>query len=384
MSEASTNLALPYLQSAQAQKHVTVNEALTRLDALVQLSALSATTTAEPGTPADGAVYILPAGKTGAAWDAMADGDLAYYVDGAWQAITPREGWIAFVRDANQVLAFDGAAWALVQGTKLVSLSATDKILGRISSGAGAAEEIAFTDQAQQLCDDASFADMRTTLGLGSAATKNTGTSGASVPLLDAQNDWSMRQDFNGGVNVNDGTTQGGTITLGTGLNGVFSASGGTLTVNGAGYTLAMGGALWRPTADNNTDLGSASFRFQDIFAVNGTIQTSDAREKTPLQPVPESVKRAVRRIVDGVGTYQRRASVAAKGEDAARLHVGVTAQDVAAAFAAEGEDPRRWALFCADALEDEAGGEGAVRMRLGLRYDQLLCLALAVLSEGR
>lgn len=49
---------------------------------------------------------------------------------------------------------------------KLQNVSATDKILGRVSSGAGDAEEITFTDQAQQLADDVSFSAMRTTLGL--------------------------------------------------------------------------------------------------------------------------------------------------------------------------------------------------------------------------
>ena len=74
----STRLGLPYLAAAQAQKHITVNESLLRLDALVQLSARSATTTAQPASPSDGDIYILPSGKTGAAWGAMAAGALAY------------------------------------------------------------------------------------------------------------------------------------------------------------------------------------------------------------------------------------------------------------------------------------------------------------------
>jgi len=275
---------------------------------------------------------------------------------------------------------------------KMQNVSATDRILGRISSGAGDPEEVVFTDQAQQLCDDTSFADMRTTLGLGTAATQNTGTSGANVPLLDGQNDWSMRQDFNGAINVNDGTTQGGVITLGTGFNSVFSASGGTLTINAAAYTLAMGGTLWRPTVDNNTDLGSASFRFQDIFATNGTIQTSDARDKTALTPIPEGVRRAARRIMAGVGVFQWRASVAEKGAGGARLHVGVTAQAVRDAFLAEGEDPTRWGLFCEDEVVVEEITKKApwwrfwnrtdetspvTIKRLGVRYTQLCMLLL-------
>jgi hypothetical protein len=79
----STRLSLPYLAAAQAQKHVTVNESLLRLDAVVQLSARSATTSAQPASPSDGDVYLLPAGKTGVAWGVMADGAIAYFRDTA-------------------------------------------------------------------------------------------------------------------------------------------------------------------------------------------------------------------------------------------------------------------------------------------------------------
>lgn len=107
----STNLGFPYLAGGQAQKHVTVNESLLLLDALVQLSAISATTTAQPGSPSDGAVYFLPSGKTGADWGGMTNGSLAYYRDGAWEEIAPREGWIAYVKDVDYALAYSGSAW---------------------------------------------------------------------------------------------------------------------------------------------------------------------------------------------------------------------------------------------------------------------------------
>jgi len=108
---ASTHLNLPFLVAAQAQKYITVNESLLRLDALVQLSVVSSSLSAEPASPADGAIYILPAGKTGAAWSAMADEALAYYRDGAWEALAPREGWIAFDRASARLLMHDGSGW---------------------------------------------------------------------------------------------------------------------------------------------------------------------------------------------------------------------------------------------------------------------------------
>lgn len=161
----TSNLMLPFLAVGQAQKHVTVNESLRRLDAVVQLSVVSATTAAQPSSPADGSVYIVPVGKSGSDWAAWANWSPGYYRDGAWEQLTPREGWLAFVQDADQLLHYTGSAWALFAPGKLVTLSASDRVLGRVSSGAGEAEEIAFTEQAQQLCDDASFRTMCATLG---------------------------------------------------------------------------------------------------------------------------------------------------------------------------------------------------------------------------
>ncbi|TGY89762.1 DUF2793 domain-containing protein [Marinicauda algicola] len=111
MSETTDRLSLPYLMPAQAQKHVTVNEALRRLDALVQARVLSRTLAAEPAGPAPGDAYILPAGATGAAWTGFAEHDLAVFQDGAWEAFPPKAGWQVFLADEAEIAVFDGAAW---------------------------------------------------------------------------------------------------------------------------------------------------------------------------------------------------------------------------------------------------------------------------------
>lgn len=110
----STRLGLPYLAAAQAQKHVTVNESLLRLDALLQLSARSATTSAQPAAPSDGDIYLLPAGKTGAAWSAMADGAIGYYRDGAWEELTPQIGWRCYVEDEAALYARNAGVWSRI------------------------------------------------------------------------------------------------------------------------------------------------------------------------------------------------------------------------------------------------------------------------------
>ena len=59
------NLSLPYIMAAQSQKHVTHNEAIRALDAIVQLAVLDRDLTAPPGSPADGARYIVGAKSVG-------------------------------------------------------------------------------------------------------------------------------------------------------------------------------------------------------------------------------------------------------------------------------------------------------------------------------
>lgn len=161
----TSNLALPYLAAGQAQKHVTVNDSLRRLDAIVQLSVVSATTTAQPASPGDGAVYIVPAGKSGADWSAYSNWSLGYYRDGAWEQVTPREGWLAYVKDTDLILHHTGSSWELFAPGKLLTLSATDRLVGRSSSGAGAAEEIACTAAGRALLDDADAQAQCSTLG---------------------------------------------------------------------------------------------------------------------------------------------------------------------------------------------------------------------------
>lgn len=109
--DTTPRLALPYLQSNQAQKHVTVNDSLGRLDALVQLAIRSRTTVTEPAFPDEGDAYLLPAGATGAAWTGLAEGTLAHFIDGAWQVLPVPEGLVAFVADEEVVSVRGAAGW---------------------------------------------------------------------------------------------------------------------------------------------------------------------------------------------------------------------------------------------------------------------------------
>lgn len=100
----SLGLGLPLLAAAQAQKHVTHNEALLKLDVLTQLS-VQALSAAPPSSPVEGAVYLVAPEASGAF--AGHDGDIAQWRDGLWNMMAPRHGWQAFVEAEGRVHLFD-------------------------------------------------------------------------------------------------------------------------------------------------------------------------------------------------------------------------------------------------------------------------------------
>lgn len=102
-------LALPFLAAGQAQKHVTHNDALMDLDALVQLRVAARDALSPPLAPVEGEIWLLGAAPLGV-WAGQA-GQLAERRDGGWIFHTPRAGWVAWVANEQGLLVYDGAAW---------------------------------------------------------------------------------------------------------------------------------------------------------------------------------------------------------------------------------------------------------------------------------
>lgn len=96
---ATTKFDLPYLQSGQAQKHVTHNEALTLIDALLPGVVASASTTTAPGSPAEGETYIVP---TGGVFGSVTVGEMAVYSGGEWVEILASFGHRVAVLDEGR------------------------------------------------------------------------------------------------------------------------------------------------------------------------------------------------------------------------------------------------------------------------------------------
>ncbi len=106
---STTHLGLPLIAAAQAQKHVTHNEALQVLDALVQLAVADSDRTAPPASPGEGDRHIVAAGATGA-WSGH-EGEIAAFLSGGWVFVAPRRGFVALEAAGNRLLIHDGADW---------------------------------------------------------------------------------------------------------------------------------------------------------------------------------------------------------------------------------------------------------------------------------
>lgn len=106
---ATPRLVLPLLAAGQAQKHVTHNDALTRLDALVHLVVDSRTQAAPPVTPTELSAYIVPDGGSGVF--AGRTDQVALFEDGGWTFLTPRIGWQAWVADEGEHNLWTGTEW---------------------------------------------------------------------------------------------------------------------------------------------------------------------------------------------------------------------------------------------------------------------------------
>ena len=159
---------------------------------------------------------------------------------------------------------------------------------------------------------------------------------------------------------------------------------------------------------DNAVDLGYSSVRWDDIYATNGTIQTSDRNEKQDIEELSEAEQRVAVVAKGLMRKFRWRDAVAEKGDNA-RTHFGIIAQDLQDAFTAEGLDASKYAMFTSntwwekeisvDAVEaDEENGieakdaytyidtkeeatEGYTeKTRLGVRYNQLLAFIISAL----
>ena len=196
-----------------------------------------------------------------------------------------------------------------------------------------------------RITEDGDFLVGKTAIGSGTVGTEifDTGlmrlTRNENTALiLDRRNSNGNNVDFR-----YNGTTRG---SIGVNNNGVFYGGTGTgLAMNNSQVRVVP----WNPSTnagrDNQIDLGSTSFRFDDIYATNSNIVTSDFNEKQDIASLTATEMLVGKRISALFKTFRWKDSVAERGDNA-RTHTGVIAQDVQAAFTAEGLDAGDYALF--------------------------------------
>lgn len=231
MSDTTTHLGLPYLMAAQAQKHVTHNEALRLLDSMVQLAVLDRTRTAPPASPADGDRHLVASGATGlwVGWDL----NVAFWVDGAWIRLVPRPGWLVWVADEGAFLVWSGSSWASVGEPRDVS----DAVFSLVND-ADPTKKAVF-----------SLASIST----GQTRTYTLPNTSSELAILAGTQTFSGNKTFSGTLTASGGTatigTSTGTATYGLGIGA--TTNGTTKTVN-----LGTGGASGSNTVVN---IGSAT-----------------------------------------------------------------------------------------------------------------------------
>ena len=350
MSE-TPNLGLPLLAAAQAQKHVTHNEALLALDALVQCAVLDRDVGAPPSTPGEGDRYIVASSPSGV-WAGHA-GELAAFAAGAWTFHAPQPGFLAYVIDEAALLVFDGAAWLAATPRALQSLT-------RLGLGTTADATNPFSAKLNKAlwtalgAGEGGSGDLRYTLNkeaIGNVLSLlfQSGFSGRAELGLIGDDEVQLKVSANGSAWTEAVRVKpDGKIGLGT------ASPPERLTVAG---NIA-------PASDNAHSLGTGTRRFSTVYAATGTVSTSDIRTKQEVASLDPDLALDLLRGA-------RPISFAWQTGEPGR-HFGWSAQDWKSALAAAGPET---GLLVRMAPEKDDG-------ELGLRPDQITAVLHAALLK--
>lgn len=231
----TTNLGITLLEQAQAQKEVTINEAFTAFDALINGSVADKDLTLPPASPTTGVAYLVAAGATGA-WAGKAT-NIAYF-NQTWRFIAPQTGARVWVMDEGAFYTFNGTAW-------VIQLAGGD-MLKSTYDAANIAQQVVGTSAAQTL--------------------SNKTISGASNTLTVR-----AASDITGTLPVANGGT--GAATAQAAINALTGTqtAGRYLRSDGTNASLAAIQAADVPTLNQNTTGSAASFTGALAGDVTGT-----------------------------------------------------------------------------------------------------------------
>ncbi len=143
------------------------------------------------------------------------------------------------------------------------------------------------------------------------------------------------------------------------------------------------------PGTDGAQNCGLPNSKWNTFYGLNGTINTSDEREKTPIEELSDAERRVALAVKNLIGKYKWLSAVEEEGDDA-RWHFGAGAQSIMEAFEAEGLDGMAYGCLCYDswpaspAVYDEDGNlkKKAVEAgdSYGVRPSELMFFILAAM----
>jgi hypothetical protein len=194
-------------------------------------------------------------------------------------------------------------------------------------------------------------------IGTGSIAPHADGTGGLGTSTLN----WSLvrtksvrndTSDLNLRGNTSVSFSAGGSASRASVSTSAFSVfpnqTNIRLSVTNAAVTFDT---VTRPAVDNTHTLGDASFRWDQLFAANATINTSDVRCKQDIDLIED-------KILDTWGKiewvkYRWIDRVELKGENA-RSHFGLIAQHIKTVFESDGLNPFEYGILCFDSWPEQ------------------------------
>ena len=292
-----------------------------------------------------------------------------------YQTATDTTGFTAAPTTAGTYLGWTGSefAWSTVSASTSAALTINN-------SGAGDSSGATFNGS---LAKTISY----NTIGAPSVTgTGATGTWGISITGSSGSTSYATSAG---------GLTGSPAISVSKVTTGDIASSGSTITFSpGNTNKIAVNNVnQFFGNVDNQMTLGSGGNRWSIVYAANGTINTSDANEKQQIQDLTAAEKAVGQALKGMLKSFKFNDAVADKGVNA-RIHFGIIAQDVKAAFEAQGLDAEKYGVFCSDTWYEVNGrsndknsnmytkdSPGAVaKTRLGVRYDELFALIVGSL----
>jgi hypothetical protein len=337
--DQTPRLSLPFIMPSQAQKHITHNEAIQVLDALVQPVVESRTVSTAPTTPLAGDAYLVPSGATGT-WAGHTD-EIAAWQSGAWLFHDPAPGWQLYCKADQTQYVFDAGAWvplaSLASGLPRLGINTTADTTNRLAVAAAATLLSHAGNGHQVKINKAATADTVSLL-------YQTNWSGRAEMGLAGDDNWRLKVSPDGSGWVNaltvDATTGAATVA-----------------------------ATFRPATDNAMTLGGSGARWSAVWSATGTIQTSDIRQKTDIKPCDLGLD-----FILGLNPVKYRwvtgGNETGEPRPGRRTHYGLLAQEVQAVLGVQD--------FAGHILADPADPAS----EQGLRYDSFIAPLIAAVQE--